>query len=102
MVDAVVQSAEILKQGDAVPRLDHAGAPRRSPPSARRSAISRKRADESFDAGLTRIARELGAGASPDRLPRPKELYELIERASTSATTWRTSSRPSPRSTLRH
>jgi uncharacterized protein len=38
-------------------------------------------ADESFDAGLTRIRRELGSGAlAPIGYLDRKELYELIER----------------------
>ena len=80
MVDAVVESAELLKT--VMPHLDSITRDHKTIFSiCEKIGHIEESADESFDAGLTRIRRELGSGALPpigylDR----KELYELIER----------------------
>jgi uncharacterized protein len=80
MVDAVVQSAEILKQ--VMPHLDSITREHRTIFSlCEKIGHIEETADESFDAGLTRIRRELGSGAlAPIGYLDRKELYELIER----------------------
>lgn len=80
MVEAVVESADLLKQ--VMPFLDSITRDHKKIFAlCERIGNVEQRADESFDAGLTRIRAELGSGtldaiAYLDR----KELYELIER----------------------
>ena len=80
MVDAVVESAELLKT--VMPYLDSITREHKTIFSVcEKIGHIEQSADESFDAGLSRIRKELGSGALDaigyiDR----KELYELIER----------------------
>ena len=80
MVEAVVESADLLKQ--AMPFLDSITRDHKTIfRICERIGNVEQAADESFDAGLSRIRAELGSGALNaigyiDR----KELYELIER----------------------
>ena len=80
MVDAVVESAELLKT--VMPHLDSITRDHRTIFSVcERIGHIEQSADESFDAGLSRIRQELGSGAlSPIGYIDRKELYELIER----------------------
>jgi predicted phosphate transport protein (TIGR00153 family) len=80
MVDAVVESAELLKT--VMPYLDSITREHKTIFSVcEKIGHIEQSADESFDAGLSRSRKELGSGALDaigyiDR----KELYELIER----------------------
>jgi hypothetical protein len=80
MVDAVVESADLLQQ--VMPFLDSITRDHKAIFAlCERIGNIEQRADESFDAGLSRIRAELGGGTLNvvgyiDR----KELYELIER----------------------
>ena len=80
MVEAVVESADLLKQ--VMPFLDSITRDHKTIFTlCERIGNVEQAADESFDAGLSRIRAELGSGALNaigyiDR----KELYELIER----------------------
>jgi predicted phosphate transport protein (TIGR00153 family) len=80
MVDAVVESADLLQQ--AMPFLDSITRDHKTIFAlCEKIGHIEQRADESFDAGLSRIRAELGSGTLNvvgyiDR----KELYELIER----------------------
>jgi predicted phosphate transport protein (TIGR00153 family) len=80
MVDAVVESAELLKT--VMPYLDSITREHKTIFSVcEKIGHIEQSADESFDAGLSRIRKELGSGVLDaigyiDR----KELYELIER----------------------
>jgi uncharacterized protein len=80
MVDAVVESAELLKQ--VMPHLDAITREHRTIFAlCERIGHLEESADESFDAGLTRIRAELGRGElNPIGYLDRKELYELIER----------------------
>ena len=80
MVDAVVESAELLKQ--VMPHLDSITREHKTIFAlCERIGHVEERADESFDAGLSRIRVELGSGAlDPIGYLDRKELYELIER----------------------
>ena len=80
MIDAVVESGELLQQ--VMPHLDAITREHRTIfRLCERIGQLEERADDSFDAGLTRIRSELGSGVlTPiDYLDR-KEIYELIER----------------------
>lgn len=80
MVDAVVETAELMQQ--VMPQLDAITREHRTIYRlCERIGQIEEQADDSFDAGLARIRTELGSGALDaigyiDR----KELYELIER----------------------
>jgi predicted phosphate transport protein (TIGR00153 family) len=80
MVDAVVESAELLKQ--VMPHLDSITRDHRTIFSlCERIGHLEQSADESFDAALARIRAELGNGVlDPIGYIDRKELYELIER----------------------
>jgi predicted phosphate transport protein (TIGR00153 family) len=80
MVDAVVESAELLEQ--VMPHLDSITRDHRTIFSlCERIGHLEQSADESFDAALSRIRAELGSGAlDPIGYIDRKELYELIER----------------------
>jgi predicted phosphate transport protein (TIGR00153 family) len=80
MVDAVVESAAILKQ--IMPHLDSITRDHKAIFAlCERIGHIEQSADESFDAGLSRIRKELGSGElSPIGYIDRKELYELIER----------------------
>ena len=80
MVDAVVESAELLEQ--VMPHLDSITREHKTIFAlCERIGQVEERADESFDAGLSRIRAELGSGAlNPIGYLDRKELYELIER----------------------
>ena len=80
MVDAVVESAELLKQ--VMPHLDTITREHKTIFAlCERIGHLEESADDSFDAGLSRIRAELGSGAlNPIGYLDRKELYELIER----------------------
>jgi uncharacterized protein len=80
MVDAVVESADLLQQ--VMPHLDSITRDYRTIFAlCEKIGHVEQSADESFDAGLTRIRRELGSGAlNPIGYLDRKEVYELIER----------------------
>ena len=80
MVDAVVESAEVLKQ--VMPHLDSITRDHRTIFSlCERIGHIEENADESFDAGLARLRTEVGSGAlTPIGYLDRKELYEWIER----------------------
>ena len=80
MVDAVVQSADLLKQ--VMPHLDSITRDHKTIFAlCERIGHIEQSADESFDAGLSRIRAELGSGTlNPIGYLDRKELYELIER----------------------
>ena len=80
MVDAVVESAEVLKE--VMPHLDSITRDHRTIFSlCERIGHIEENADESFDAGLTRLRIEVGSGElNPIGYLDRKELYELIER----------------------
>jgi predicted phosphate transport protein (TIGR00153 family) len=80
MVDAVVESAELLMQ--VMPHLDSITRDHKTIFAlCERIGHIEQSADESFDAGLSRIRSELGGGTlNPIGYIDRKELYELIER----------------------
>ena len=80
MVDAVVESADLLQQ--IMPHLDSITRDYKTIFAlCERIGHIEQAADESFDAGLSRIRKELGSGTlSPIGYIDRKELYELIER----------------------
>ena len=80
MIDAVVEAADLLEQ--VMPQLDAITREHRTIfRLCERIGQIEERADESFDAGLTRIRTELGSGAlNPIGYLDRKEIYELIER----------------------
>ena len=80
MVDAVVQSADLLQQ--VMPHLDSITRDHKTIFGlCERIGHIEQSADESFDAGLSRIRAELGSGTlNPIGYLDRKELYELIER----------------------
>jgi predicted phosphate transport protein (TIGR00153 family) len=80
MVDAVVQSADLLKE--IMPHLDSITRDHKAIFAlCERIGNIEQSADESFDAGLSRIRKELGTGQlNPIGYLDRKELYELIER----------------------
>ena len=80
MVDAVVESAELLKQ--VMPHLDTITREHKTIFAlCERIGHLEESADDSFDAGLSRLRAELGSGAlNPIGDLDRKELYELIER----------------------
>jgi predicted phosphate transport protein (TIGR00153 family) len=80
MVDAVVESAELLME--VMPHLDSITRDHRMIFSlCERIGHLEESADESFDAALARIRADLGSGAlNPIGYIDRKELYELIER----------------------
>lgn len=80
MVDAVVESAELLMK--VMPHLDSITRDYKAIFGlCERIGHIEETADESFDAGLARIRAELGSGAlNPIGYLDRKELYELIER----------------------
>ena len=80
MIDAVVEAADLLEQ--VMPQLDAITREHRTIfQLCERIGQLEERADDSFDAGLTRIRSELGSGVlTPIGYLDRKELYELIER----------------------
>jgi len=80
MVDAVVESAELLKK--AMPHLDSITADYREIyATCQRIGEIEEQADETFDAALSRIRADLGAGRlQPIGYLDQKELFEWIER----------------------
>lgn len=80
MVEAVVESADLLQQ--VMPFLDSITRDHKTIFTlCERVGHVEQAADESFDAGLSRIRAELGSGTlSPIGYIDRKELYELIER----------------------
>jgi predicted phosphate transport protein (TIGR00153 family) len=80
MIDAVVEAADLLEQ--VMPQLDAITREHRTIfRLCERIGQLEERADDSFDAGLTRIRSELGSGVlTPIGYIDRKELYELIER----------------------
>jgi len=80
MVDAVVESADLLRE--IMPHLDSITRDHKTIFAlCERIGHIEQSADESFDAGLSRIRRELGSGAlAPIAYLDRKEVYELIER----------------------
>jgi predicted phosphate transport protein (TIGR00153 family) len=80
MIDAVVEAADLLEQ--VMPQLDAITREHRTIfRLCERIGQLEERADDSFDAGLTRIRTELGSGVlTPIGYLDRKELYELIER----------------------
>ena len=80
MVDAVVQSGDLLQQ--VMPHLDSITRDHKTIFAlCERIGHIEQSADESFDAGLSRIRAELGSGTlNPIGYLDRKELYELIER----------------------
>jgi hypothetical protein len=80
MVDAVVESADLLQQ--VMPHLDEITREHRTIfRLCEKIGQLEESADESFDAGLSRIRAELGAGTlNPIGYLDRKELYELLER----------------------
>jgi len=80
MIDAVVEAADLLEQ--VMPQLDAITREHRTIfRLCERIGHLEERADDSFDAGLTRIRTELGSGVlTPIGYLDRKELYELIER----------------------
>ena len=80
MVDAVVESADLLKE--IMPHLDSITSDHKTIFAlCERIGNIEQSADESFDAGLSRIRKELGSGIlAPIAYLDRKEVYELIER----------------------
>ena len=80
MIDAVVEAADLLEQ--VMPKLDAITREHRTIfKLCERIGQLEESADESFDAGLSRIRAELGSGTlNPIGYLDRKELYELIER----------------------